>query len=342
MRGNGIAYDTGFVNAGVSTREHFDPQLVRREMRVIREDLHCNAIRITSGDPNRLKVASGHAAEVGLEVWLSPFTCGLSMDELQALLIDCAEHAERLRRGGAEVVFVTGSELSLFNAGFLPGNTLQERLNLLSDPRRAREVLPELPGRVNDFLRKAVGLVRARFGGPVTYASLPFEGVDWAPFDIISTDAGYRSVDNAPRYRELIRSSVSQGKAQGKPVAITEFGCTTHRDAADLGGRGDTIIEWGDDGRPIGLTGDYARDEAQQARYLCELLDIFNDEGVDTAFVNTFARYDLPHRKDAHKDLDRASYGVVKVLEGRRGHTYPDMDWEPKAAFTALANYYRG
>ena len=37
-----------------------------------------------------------------------------------------------------------------------------------------------------------------------------------------------------------------------------------------------------------------------------------------------------------------ASYGVVKVLGDRRGHTYPDMAWEPKAAFTALADYYRG
>jgi hypothetical protein len=36
------------------------------------------------------------------------------------------------------------------------------------------------------------------------------------------------------------------------------------------------------------------------------------------------------------------SYGVVKVLKGRPGHTYPDMGWEPKAAFTALADCYRG
>lgn len=37
-----------------------------------------------------------------------------------------------------------------------------------------------------------------------------------------------------------------------------------------------------------------------------------------------------------------ASYGVVKILEDRLGHTYPDLAWEPKAAFTALADYYRG
>jgi hypothetical protein len=35
-----------------------------------------------------------------------------------------------------------------------------------------------------------------------------------------------------------------------------------------------------------------------------------------------------------------ASYGVVKVLGDRPGHTYPDMAWEPKAAFTALADHF--
>jgi hypothetical protein len=33
---------------------------------------------------------------------------------------------------------------------------------------------------------------------------------------------------------------------------------------------------------------------------------------------------------------------MVKVLEDRLGHTYPDMAWEPKAAFTTLADYNRG
>jgi hypothetical protein len=92
----------------------------------------------------------------------------------------------------------------------------------------------------------------------------------------------------------------------------------------------------------VRLNGSYARDEAEKAAYVCELLDLFNAERVDSAFVNTFARYDLPHRVDPSQDLDTASYGVVRVLEGRCGEAYPDMPWEPKQAFTALANYYRG
>ncbi|WP_433343165.1 hypothetical protein [Micromonospora sp. CA-111912] len=335
MRGKGITYDTGFVDAGESTREPFDPDVVRREMRVIREDLHCTAVRVTGGIPERLEIAARHAADVGLEVWFSPFTCDLTADELLDVLADCAERAEGLRRRGAEVVLVTGAELTLFTKGFLPGDTLAERLDVLTRPDLLREALPEVPARLNAFLGEAVRVVRARFGGKVTYASLPSERIDWTPFDYVSSDA-YHSAEVADAYADGIRTLV----AQGKPVAITEFGCTTHRGAADLGARGMFIVEW-DGANGARLTGDYARDEDEQVGYLRKLLDIFAAEGVDTAFWCTFASYNLPHREDPLRDVDRASYGLVKVFEDRLGDTYPDLPWEPKAAFAALADAYR-
>jgi hypothetical protein len=347
MRAKGINYDTGFLNAGTSTHEPFDPEIVRREMRVIRDDLHCTAVRITGGDPDRLELAARHAADAGLEVWFCPFTNGLTQDALLALLADCAERAERLRQRGARVVMLTGSELSLFTSGFLPGETLAERVALVSDPLRVRPMIGEVRARINDFLRRAVEVVRARFNGPVSYASiLPLEGVDWAPFDVIATDAAYRTSATAARFRENIRTFVEQGRAAGKPVVVTEFGCGAHRGAADLAGRDGSNIVWGDDGRAVRPNGDFVRDEDEQATYLRELLDVFAAEGVDAAFVYTFARYDLPHRDDPRVDLDMTSAGVVKVLDGQRGandscaRRYPDMPWEPKAAFDALAEWF--
>jgi hypothetical protein len=239
-------------------------------------------------------------------------------------------------------VFLTGSELSLCTAGFMPGDSLEDRLALLREPSRVRPLIPGVRTRTNELLGKAVEVVRARFGAKMSYASLPFEGVDWGPFDIISTDAGYRTAETAARFRGDIRSFVAQGRAQGKPVAVTEFGCATYRGAASLTERDDSMIEWGPGARPFRLKGDYTRDENEQARYIGELLDIFETEGVDTAFVYTFARYDLPHRSALHEDFDMASKGVVKVLEGSRGQRYPDMQWEPKAAFNTLARLYGG
>ena len=347
MRAKGINYDTGFFSAGTSTHEPFDPEVVRREMRVIHDDLHCTAVRITGGDPGRLESAAMHAAAAGLEVWFCPFTNNLTQDELLALLGECAERAERLRRRGAQIVLLTGSELSLTTSGFLPGATFAERLAVIADPLRVRPLVRELRMRINEFLHRAVDVVRPRFRGPVTYASvLPLEGVDWVPFDIIATDAAYRTSLTAPRFREGIRAFVAQGRAQGKPVAVTEFGCATFRGAGEVPGTADAMISWGDDGRAARLKGESVRDENEQATYLRELLDVFAAEGVDAAFVYTFARYDLPHRDDPLLDLDRASAGVVKVLDGAsgtrdpRGRRYPDMPWEPKAGFDALADCY--
>jgi hypothetical protein len=333
MRARGIGYDTGFSFDGV-TRRPFDHALVRRELEIIRDDLHCTAVRPFGDDLDRLEFAARYAAGLGLEVWFSPFTHQLDADETLALLADAAGRAERVRAAGGDVVFVAGAELSLFNRGFLPGDSLGERVaNVLA----GRADLGTLPVRVNEFLARAVAVVRARFGGPVTYAAIPFEGVDWTPFDIVSVDA-HRSKEIAHTYRQAIRALVD--RSAGKPVAITEFGCTTHRGAADHGARGGEIVEY-EGGVPVRLDGDYVRDEQEQATYLGELLDVFVAEGVDAAFACTFVCYGLPYRDDPRTDLDMAGWGVVKVLDQANGVTYPDLPWEPKAAFGALAARYR-
>jgi len=37
-----------------------------------------------------------------------------------------------------------------------------------------------------------------------------------------------------------------------------------------------------------------------------------------------------------------ASGSQVKTYTNRKGTTYPDMPWEPKASFRAVAEYYAG
>ncbi|MGN6813316.1 MAG: hypothetical protein ACTHMP_20810 [Thermomicrobiales bacterium] len=338
MRGKGINYDTGFTNKGTSSREPFDPAVVRREIQIIRDDLHCTLLRVTGGDPARLDIAATLAAEAGLEVWFSPFTCDLTAAEMLALLADCAARAERLRQDGATIVLVAGAELSILNKGFLPGDTIGGRVGLLNDPQRLRELIAAVPAQINAFLAEAVTAIRAHFGGPITYAAMPFEGVDWTPFDFVSFDL-YRSVEVADHFAAGVRTLV----AQGKPVAITEFGCATYHGAAERGARAGFVIEWDDDtATPLRLDGDYTSDEAEQAAYLRDLLTIFDAEGVDTANVFTFAGYNLPHRSPPRADLDLASYGIVTVFEDHPGATYPDLHWQPKAAFFALAECYRG
>jgi len=215
----------------------------------------------------------------------------------------------------------------------------------LADPARLRPGIAETRTRINNFLRRAVQTVRRHFGGRVSYAAiLPLEGVDWTPFDIIATDAAYRTAATAQRYRESIRAFVAQGCDSNKPVAVTEVGCATFRGAAAVGGTADAMIELDEHGHAARLNAECPRDENEQATYLREVLDVLVSERVDAAFVYTFARYDLPHRSDPRLDLDRASAGIVKVLDAlsdAEHPRYPGMPWERKAAFTALADLYQ-
>ena len=127
----------------------------------------------------------------------------------------------------------------------------------------------------------------------------------------------YRSIEVADRFADGVRALV----AQGKPVAITEFGAANYHGAGDRGARGLEIVEYDEDtGAPVRLNGEYLRDEEGQARYLLELLEIFEAGGVDSTFVFTFALHGYLHRPDGdpREDLDLASYGIVKVFEDRR------------------------
>ncbi|MEO3977824.1 hypothetical protein [Streptomyces sp. CAU 1734] len=341
MRARGICYDTGFLRNGTGSRESWDPGLVRRELTVIRDDLHCTAVHITGGDPDRLQSAARCAAELGLEIWFSPYPLELTPEEILVLLAECAERAEEIRARGAEVVFVTGVELSLMNHGFIEGGSAEERVGrLLGDPARRPERLAEAGTRLNSFLREAVRAVRERFHGRVTYAAIQFEAVDWDLFDFRTFEL-IRSAAVADHFRDAVRGLV----AQPKPVAVTGFGTAAWRGAGEVAPRSMEILETdGTTGAPLRLSGVYERDEAGQAAYLRELLEIFDSEGVDSAFVFLFALHNLPHRPDGdpRDDLDLASPGIVRVLEDRRGETYPGMPWEPKAAFAAVADHYRG
>ncbi|NKQ54425.1 hypothetical protein HFP15_16210 [Amycolatopsis sp. K13G38] len=340
MRTTGISYDTGFVRDGGYSREHFDPDVVRRELTIIRDDLHCTAVRLIGGDAPRLELAANIAADLGLEVWFSPYPLELGTEDMLALFADCAARAERLRGRGAEVVFVAGAELSLMAKGFLPGDTVDERLgSLLGRPDHLPALIGEVSEKVNAFLADAVTVVRAHFGGRLTYAAIPLERVDWAPFDIVSADL-YRTAETAGQFADGVRALV----AQGKPVAITEFGTTARRGAADLGGRCMEIVEYDKrTGAPLRLDGEYERDEQGQATYLRELLEIFDAGGVEATFVFLLALDGFTHRPsgDPRQDLDLGSPAIVKMLEHGTGDTYPDLPWEPKAAFRAVAEYYR-
>jgi hypothetical protein len=122
--------------------------------------------------------------------------------------------------------------------------------------------------------------------------------------------------------------------------------------------------------------GHFIRDEGLQAREITEQLATLDAAGMDGAFVFTFVSPTSTYNEDPRFDSDMGSYSLLKsypekdtvdeimfqtvkqakqllglyfdpaVLAkipgdvGRQGDTYPDMTWEPKESFKAVANYY--
>ena len=356
MNRRGVCYDVGRVMLGQDWRPEFSAAEARRELEIIRTDLRCNTVRICGQDLDRLMTAGTIALDQGLEVWFSPELWDHTpQDTLDYIAAAAGRAAELHQHRPGRVVFSIGSELTLFMAGILDGNSVFERLQHPSFWEHVRSGAHNAP--LNAFLAEANDRVRQVFGGSVTYASVPLETVDWSRFDFVSVDL-YRDA----RIRDRFGDVLGRYFAHGRPVAVTEFGCCTYRGAADAGGRGFAIIDYPasiGDGAPPRLNGSYVRDEPEQAREVTGLLTIFGHAGVDATFVMTFVAPLNPYSADPMYDLDMASYSLVKSYGGRLGPlgaaypqapwdrdllgtTYRDMPWQPKESFAAVASYYGG
>lgn len=335
---------------GQDWRPDFTAQTAHRELEIIRNDLHCNAVRICGEDIGRLATAAQIALSLGLEVWASPELWDRSTDETVDYIATAARTMQGLQRQRPDqLVLVVASEVTLFMQGIVEGNSVFERLGNPGFWDTVRSGAHN-PG-VNAFLARAARAARGSFDGPLTYASVPLETVDWSPFDFVGVDL-YREARIRDRFTDMLRPYF----VSGRPVVITEFGCCTYRGAADDGGRGFMIADYSR--QPVQLKGDYARDEPGQARELTDLLSTFNSAGVDGTFVMTFIAPLNPTSSIAKFDLDLASYSLVKsymveALElmaaeypqaARKqpslGAPYVDMPWDPKLAFSAVAEYY--
>ena len=332
MRLRGIHYDIGTLTIeGASTRPTLTVDEIERDIDDIANGLHANAIRITGEDVARLASASTVAARYGLEVWLSPMIPNADPSTTLTQIAETARAAEEVRQTEQTSVLVVGCELSVFMAGILPGATHAERFALLSDATRlvaevtARGLDPQQPFAA--FLRTAVDTARSAFHGRVTYASGMWETVDWSCFDIIGVDA-YRDASNRAAYPDTLRTL----SRRGQPVVITEFGCATYRGAADAGGLAWTAVERG--AEPRRLRDGIVRDEGAQAQELAELLATAESSGIDGAFIYTYVAPSYPSSLENAKDLDAASYALVR--------SWPDGRAEPKAAYHTVAHIYRG
>jgi hypothetical protein len=345
MQTKGVNYDVG-TEMGTRWRPDYDPKVVQRELEIIKSDLHCNAVGISGKDVGRVVVTAEAALSQGLEAWLHPADWNnLPPEPTLAYMTGAAKAAQPLNeRYPGKVVLSIGSELTLFMQGLIPGKTFMQRATAVFKTDVIKTGQHNQP--LNDFLSRAVAEVRKVFSGPVMYRSLVWEHVDWSNIDIIGVDH-YWAEKIQDQYIDMVKPLFTHGK----PVINTGFGFSTT--TAPVNGMLATL----GDGPFIAILlhqqpviGRFIRpklkvinerDESLQASRLMNNLKLLDEAGFNGAFIDTFIFPINPYSDTPKYDLDRGSSSLVKYFEnGRHGTTYPDMTWEPKEAFRAVAKYY--
>ncbi|MGW4801759.1 hypothetical protein ACWEPC_56025 [Nonomuraea sp. NPDC004297] len=141
----GVNYDVGtnHLPGGALSRGAWRPDLMRQEIRAIRDDLHADSVAVHGNDLDRLVQTATAALEDGLHVWLQPRLVDAGPCETLDHLARAAEALELLRKEYGEIDLNVGCELSVFSAGVIPGASHRSRYvrNLRRQHRHGKPVV---------------------------------------------------------------------------------------------------------------------------------------------------------------------------------------------------------
>ncbi|MDT0443806.1 abortive phage infection protein [Streptomyces johnsoniae] len=318
----GVDYE---VTDGETPATGWNAARMRADLRAVAEDLHANSVMVYGTGVERLAATAREAAERGLHVWLQPRLADVAEEDILDHLAETGREAERLRRDGARVNLAVGCEFWLFVPGIVPGDQALERVeNMLAgtyDVDRMTRLLAA-------FTARAARVGRSVFRGPLTYGAAHdpvVDRVDWSLFDIVGLDYYALHPDAAGHAREL-----AEYRRWGKPLAILECGTCAYTGAPEAGG-----MAW----RFTDLS-ELERNEAAQAAYVGQMIDVFTSLNLHTALIHQFTTPDAPHRTDPSRDEDKAAYGLVKTIWHNDTDPATGHHWEPKQAFHTAAHHF--
>jgi hypothetical protein len=334
VRWVGINYDTG-TKYGVGrlapdSCDGFDVDAnLDRDLHTIASKLHCNTVQLFGSDVGRLAAAAARARSLGLQVWLQPRLVDATAAEQLEYLAEAAGAAEVVRQRFGGVVFCAGVESTLFVQGFIPGETVSERMAHALDPSADRTALESA---LDGHLANAEEVARSRFHGKVTYAAGMWEPVRWnLRFDMIGLDLYVRPIDP-----DQIKELLVKHRRVGKPTIVTEYGCVTHPRGLDAFGA--DVVDW--NVQPPRLVDGVERSEEAQADGIGRQFEAISASGAEGAlcFVFLEPRY---YETGDNDDLDAASFGVVRAVNTPASDGSLRITWTPKAAFRRLAELHR-
>ncbi len=341
----GVSYDTGSnfdTGQGNTSRVVWDKATMLDEIGAISEQLHCNSITLYGSDLTRLADAATAAAEHGLNVWLQPRLLDRPQQEILDHFAEAARFARSLREQGAGVAVITGAEHLIVTPGIVPGEAYHERLANLFPDVEHNFLVPtgtiDMVGanqRLNEFLDRAVRVVREQFDGPVTYSAPTFEDVDWRRFDLVALTNLYSYHPTRQGYLDELTAY----RTWDRPVIVTEYGTASYAGAVERGIMCFDVVDRSDPQKPRVLDG-YVRDERVQAEFHLRMLDIFEEAGIVGVSPVEFIHPTHPHSSDPALDLDIASTSLVRTIRDRYDDPSSGYRWEPKESFRAIAERY--
>jgi exo-beta-1,3-glucanase (GH17 family) len=271
----GICYNIGVSQWQPAFRPPETEEMIE-DLKVIRDELGCNAIRIFGDFETEMLECARTALSMGFTtVALSPRYIGVDTDETERRLMDFAAKANSLiNQSSAHVILFIGNELTL------------DTKDLAEDKTNLGRPATQL--RLNQYLQRITNNIRQVFKGQVSYAAGHWEDVRWneLPFDIAAMNVylnAYNTETMLERIYELQRTR--------KPVWITEFGSCTYSGAFQYGGTAYEQLR------------DQEYSQEAQAAAISATLNLLNETKVDACFLWKYKAYKLD---------DRESYGILR------------------------------
>lgn len=338
----GINYNAGIEYDSFSPRaEKIDLERLNKDLVLIKK-LNCNTIRLYGSHIDKLILYSEEALKTGFHVWISPRLIDGGKQQTINFIGETAKKAEQLRKKYKNVVFIVGNELLIDSKVVFDTPRVFNRVNFLKSyidfvyavknetPQlkkiysSMRKFIEKTDMKIKDFVETLRLVASKNFKGQITYASHPYEKINWDNFDIVAVNL-YKNQWNDSNYVDELKKF----KSFGKPVAITEFGTCAYKGSSKLGGSAYDIVDY----RTKTIKKGIIRDENEQAEYLKGLLGIYLKENIFATFIFDFKEEWKIHSKNPEKDLDLSSFGIVKILE--KGKVIP------KKAFFIVRRLYQ-
>ena len=336
----GVVYDVGLMFGGKNLSvSNFRKEQVAYDMSIIKHVLNCNTVRIEGEDLDRLSIATKEAHKQGLKVLFNPWKMEADSATTVDYMIRASKVAEKLRLKGADLIFVTGCEYTLFNRGVFPGDTFDERIARLMKLGSMPNPMEEIQAKgkkLNQILQAMVSKVKENYHGKIVYSSGAWEMVDWKNFDYVGVDY-YHNNESDEQYVE----GLNRYKSIGKPVIVMEMGCCAYQGAAERGGNGFSVFKGVDsNGNGIYEGGKKpVRDESVQADYISKNIDLLQKAGASGTMVYVFSYPIYPYSKTG-VDYDMTSYALVKSFPSTDARNKKIPSWEPKEAFYRVGEIF--